>query len=91
MEAEEKGSPRKSPAKKTKVEAYKLSREQKSLIKADELNKKVWGEAMESLSLGPVSRGLQGLVHLLVHSHRVSYTHAHVFILLHTHSLKKKQ
>lgn len=24
------------------------------LIKSDEANKKVWGEAMESLSLGPV-------------------------------------
>lgn len=48
-----KSSPSKSPAKKLKVEAYKLSREQKALIKEDELNKKLWEEAMESLSLGP--------------------------------------
>lgn len=37
-----------------KVEQYKLTKEQKALIKSDEANKKVWGEAMESLSLGPV-------------------------------------
>lgn len=37
-----------------KVEQYKLTKEQKVLIKSDEANKKVWGEAMESLSLGPV-------------------------------------
>lgn len=36
------------------MEAYKLTKEQKSLIKEDELNKKLWDEAMESLSLGPV-------------------------------------
>lgn len=50
-------SPKTSPAKlpkKIKVEQYKLTREQKALIKKDEANKKVWGEAMESLSLGPV-------------------------------------
>uniref|UniRef100_A0A673J7U6 E3 ubiquitin-protein ligase UHRF n=1 Tax=Sinocyclocheilus rhinocerous TaxID=307959 RepID=A0A673J7U6_9TELE len=35
------------------VEAYKLSKEQKALIKDDELNKKLWDEAMESLNLGP--------------------------------------
>uniref|UniRef100_A0A8C5DBE0 E3 ubiquitin-protein ligase UHRF n=1 Tax=Gouania willdenowi TaxID=441366 RepID=A0A8C5DBE0_GOUWI len=39
--------------KKIKVEVYKLSREQKGLIKDDETNKKLWDEAMESLSLGP--------------------------------------
>ncbi|TRZ03334.1 hypothetical protein DNTS_027491 [Danionella cerebrum] len=50
--AEEK-SPSKATPKKLKVEAYKLSKEQKALIKEDELNKKLWDEAMESLSLGP--------------------------------------
>ncbi|KAG5851443.1 hypothetical protein ANANG_G00093480 [Anguilla anguilla] len=49
----EKPPPAKTPPKKTKVEAYKLTREQKALIKGDELNKKLWGEAMESLKLGP--------------------------------------
>uniref|UniRef100_A0A4W4ELA1 E3 ubiquitin-protein ligase UHRF n=1 Tax=Electrophorus electricus TaxID=8005 RepID=A0A4W4ELA1_ELEEL len=39
--------------KKVKMEAYKLNKEQKALIKEDELNKKLWDEAMESLSLGP--------------------------------------
>lgn len=48
-----KSSPAKSP-KKIKVEVYKLSQEQKSLIKNDKQNKKLWDEAMESLSLGPV-------------------------------------
>lgn len=33
---------------------YKLSQEQKALIKNDKQNKKLWDEAMESLSLGPV-------------------------------------
>uniref|UniRef100_A0A8C6T166 E3 ubiquitin-protein ligase UHRF n=1 Tax=Neogobius melanostomus TaxID=47308 RepID=A0A8C6T166_9GOBI len=47
-----KTSPAKTP-KKTKVEAYKLTKEQKALIKSDEQNKKLWDEAMESLSLGP--------------------------------------
>ncbi|XP_049573260.1 E3 ubiquitin-protein ligase UHRF1 [Syngnathus scovelli] len=47
-----KNSPAKSP-KKVKVEVYKLSGEQKVLIKNDRQNKKVWDEAMESLSLGP--------------------------------------
>lgn len=51
--SESKTSPAKTP-KKVKVEEYKLTREQKSLIKNDEANKKVWDEAMESLSLGPV-------------------------------------
>lgn len=45
--------PAKTP-KKVKVEMYKLSQEQKALIKNDKLNKKLWDEAMESLSLGPV-------------------------------------
>uniref|UniRef100_A0A8C1LIV8 E3 ubiquitin-protein ligase UHRF n=1 Tax=Cyprinus carpio TaxID=7962 RepID=A0A8C1LIV8_CYPCA len=49
----EKSSPTKSTPKKMKVEAYKLSKEQKALIKDDELNKKLWDEAMESLNLGP--------------------------------------
>ena len=34
---------------------YKLTREQKTFIKNDKQNKKLWDEAMESLSLGPVS------------------------------------
>lgn len=52
-------SPKSSPAKtpkKVKVEEYKLTREQKTLIKNDTANKKVWDEAMQSLSLGPVRR-----------------------------------
>lgn len=48
-----KSSPAKTP-KKVKVEEYKLTREQKTLIKNDTANKKVWAEAMQSLSLGPV-------------------------------------
>ncbi|XP_067086192.1 E3 ubiquitin-protein ligase UHRF1 [Osmerus mordax] len=51
--AEEKASPAKSTPKKTKVESYKLTREQKALVKDDEANKRLWGEAMESLALGP--------------------------------------
>lgn len=51
---DEKSSPAKSTPKKMKVEAYKLSKEQKAVIKDDELNKKLWDEAMESLNLGPV-------------------------------------
>uniref|UniRef100_H2TMV8 E3 ubiquitin-protein ligase UHRF n=1 Tax=Takifugu rubripes TaxID=31033 RepID=H2TMV8_TAKRU len=47
-----KSSPAKTP-KKVKVEEYKLTREQKALIKNDTANKKVWDEAMQSLSLGP--------------------------------------
>lgn len=54
---DEKSSPAKGTPKKMKVEAYKLSKEQKALIKDDELNKKLWDEAMESLSLGPVRTG----------------------------------
>ncbi|KAI4886883.1 hypothetical protein NFI96_022587 [Prochilodus magdalenae] len=53
IEEEEKRSPSKNTPKKIKVEAYKLTKEQKSLIKEDELNKKLWDEAMASLSLGP--------------------------------------
>lgn len=49
-----KTSPVKTP-KKVKVENYKLSAEQKALIKSDKANKKLWDEAMQSLSLGPVS------------------------------------
>ncbi|KAG7488027.1 hypothetical protein MATL_G00030690 [Megalops atlanticus] len=52
-ETEEKTSPNKNTPKKVKVEAYKLTREQKALIKEDELNKKLWDEAMSSLTLGP--------------------------------------
>lgn len=33
---------------------YKLSQEQKTLVKNDKQNKKLWDEAMGSLSLGPV-------------------------------------
>ncbi|XP_042271747.1 E3 ubiquitin-protein ligase UHRF1 [Thunnus albacares] len=47
-----KTSPAKTP-KKVKVEVYKLTQEQKALIKGDKPNKKLWDEAMESLSLGP--------------------------------------
>ncbi|XP_026178762.1 E3 ubiquitin-protein ligase UHRF1 [Mastacembelus armatus] len=47
-----KSSPAKTP-KKMKVEVYKLSQQQKTLIKNDKANKKLWDEAMESLSLGP--------------------------------------
>uniref|UniRef100_A0A7N6BD34 E3 ubiquitin-protein ligase UHRF n=1 Tax=Anabas testudineus TaxID=64144 RepID=A0A7N6BD34_ANATE len=39
--------------KKIKVEMYKLSQEQKTLVKNDKQNKKLWDEAMGSLSLGP--------------------------------------
>ncbi|XP_017576228.1 E3 ubiquitin-protein ligase UHRF1 isoform X1 [Pygocentrus nattereri] len=53
VEEEEKRSPSKNTPKKIKVEAYKLTKEQKALIKEDELNKKLWDEAMASLSLGP--------------------------------------
>lgn len=54
LDDEVKKSPSKSTPKKVKVEAYKLTKEQKSLIKDDELNKKLWDEAMQSLNLGPV-------------------------------------
>uniref|UniRef100_A0A6Q2Z446 E3 ubiquitin-protein ligase UHRF n=1 Tax=Esox lucius TaxID=8010 RepID=A0A6Q2Z446_ESOLU len=46
-------SPLKGTPKKMKVEAYKLTREQKAWIKEDEPNRKLWDEAMESLALGP--------------------------------------
>ncbi|KAM4027113.1 E3 ubiquitin-protein ligase UHRF1-like [Anomaloglossus baeobatrachus] len=39
--------------KKTKVERYKLTPEQKDLIKRDELNAKLWTEAMAYLKEGP--------------------------------------
>ncbi|KAM3876053.1 E3 ubiquitin-protein ligase UHRF1 [Diretmus argenteus] len=48
-----KSSPAKHSPKKMKVEIYKLTKEQKGLIKDDKPNKKLWDEAMESLSLGP--------------------------------------
>uniref|UniRef100_A0A8C7EZE7 E3 ubiquitin-protein ligase UHRF n=1 Tax=Oncorhynchus kisutch TaxID=8019 RepID=A0A8C7EZE7_ONCKI len=51
--AEEKLSPTKGTPKKMKVEAYKLTKEQKAWVKGDESNRKLWGEAMESLALGP--------------------------------------
>lgn len=54
--AEEKSSPAKGTPKKMKVEAYKLTKEQKAWIKGDESNRKLWGEAMESLALGPVRK-----------------------------------
>ncbi|KAG5847197.1 hypothetical protein ANANG_G00123460 [Anguilla anguilla] len=50
---EGKKSPAKNTPKKSKVETYKLTAEQKALIKEDELNKKLWDEAMESLKQGP--------------------------------------
>ncbi|KAG9343246.1 hypothetical protein JZ751_014226 [Albula glossodonta] len=50
---EGKKSPIKKSPKKLKVEMYKLSAEQKDFIKQDELNKKLWDEAMESLKQGP--------------------------------------
>lgn len=45
-------SPKSTP-KKSKVEAFKLTAEQKKLIKDDEVNKKVWDEALLSLKDGP--------------------------------------
>ncbi|XP_051893645.1 E3 ubiquitin-protein ligase UHRF1 [Pristis pectinata] len=45
-------SPKGTP-KKPKVEAFKLTAEQKKLIKDDEVNKKVWDEALLSLKDGP--------------------------------------
>ncbi|XP_073438122.1 E3 ubiquitin-protein ligase UHRF1-like [Dendrobates tinctorius] len=39
--------------KKTKVERYQLTPEQKELIKKDELNAKLWNEAMSYLKEGP--------------------------------------
>ncbi|XP_039623035.1 E3 ubiquitin-protein ligase UHRF1 isoform X1 [Polypterus senegalus] len=46
-------SPSKKTPKKVKVEAYKLTKEQKEMIKEDELNKKLWNEALEALKEGP--------------------------------------
>uniref|UniRef100_A0A8C9L984 E3 ubiquitin-protein ligase UHRF n=1 Tax=Pavo cristatus TaxID=9049 RepID=A0A8C9L984_PAVCR len=45
-----------SPAgtpKKTKVEPYKLTSQQKSLIRSDEANEKLWNEVLEALKDGP--------------------------------------
>uniref|UniRef100_A0A663MYX2 E3 ubiquitin-protein ligase UHRF n=1 Tax=Athene cunicularia TaxID=194338 RepID=A0A663MYX2_ATHCN len=39
--------------KKTKVEPYKLTSQQKSLIKRDEANEKLWNEVLEALKDGP--------------------------------------
>lgn len=40
--------------KKTKVEPYKLTSQQKSLIKSDEANEKLWNEVLDALKDGPV-------------------------------------
>uniref|UniRef100_A0AAY4BDI0 E3 ubiquitin-protein ligase UHRF n=1 Tax=Denticeps clupeoides TaxID=299321 RepID=A0AAY4BDI0_9TELE len=48
-----KSLPAKNTPKKMKVEVYKLTRDQKALIKEDEANKKLWDDAMESMKLGP--------------------------------------
>ncbi|KAL7993027.1 hypothetical protein Chor_017283 [Crotalus horridus] len=45
-------SPAATP-KKTKVEVYKLTPQQKALIKDDEANIKLWNEALEALKEGP--------------------------------------
>ncbi|XP_074834746.1 E3 ubiquitin-protein ligase UHRF1 isoform X1 [Carettochelys insculpta] len=45
-------SPRGTP-KKTKVEPYKLTSQQKALIKEDESNEKLWNEVLEALKDGP--------------------------------------
>ncbi|NXP79470.1 UHRF1 ligase, partial [Ramphastos sulfuratus] len=45
-------SPAKTP-KKTKVEPYKLTSQQRSLIKSDEANEKLWNEVLEALKDGP--------------------------------------
>lgn len=50
-------SPATTP-KKTKVEAYKLTPQQKAEIKADRANAKLWGEALEALKDGPVNVGV---------------------------------
>uniref|UniRef100_A0A4W3KIC1 E3 ubiquitin-protein ligase UHRF n=1 Tax=Callorhinchus milii TaxID=7868 RepID=A0A4W3KIC1_CALMI len=49
-------SPRsaKGTPKKQKLEAFKLTAEQKKIIKEDEVNKKLWDEALLSLKDGPV-------------------------------------
>ncbi|XP_073533462.1 E3 ubiquitin-protein ligase UHRF1-like [Phyllobates terribilis] len=46
-------TPSTATPKKTKVERYKLTPEQKELIKKDELNAKLWNEAMTYLKEGP--------------------------------------
>lgn len=65
-------SPKTLPAKtpkKMKVEVYKLSQQQKSLIKNDQPNKKLWDEAMESLSLGPVTWDFRVSIVISLHIH----------------------
>ena len=54
--AEEKvvSSPAGTP-KKTKVEPYKLTTQQKSLIRSDEANEKLWNEVLDALKDGPVN------------------------------------
>lgn len=47
-------SPRVTP-KKTKVEPYSLTAQQKALIKQDQSNTKLWTEILKSLKDGPVS------------------------------------
>lgn len=47
-------TPRVTP-KKTKVEPYRLTAQQKSLIKQDQSNTKLWTEILKSLKDGPVS------------------------------------
>lgn len=44
--------------KKTKVEPYKLTAQQKSLIKNDEANEKLWNGVLEALKDGPVYHGV---------------------------------
>ncbi|XP_019368979.1 PREDICTED: E3 ubiquitin-protein ligase UHRF1 [Gavialis gangeticus] len=51
-EAEPIASPKGTP-KKTKVEPYKLTSQQKALIKNDEANEKLWNEVLEALKDGP--------------------------------------
>ncbi|XP_069815523.1 E3 ubiquitin-protein ligase UHRF1-like [Dendropsophus ebraccatus] len=46
-------TPTSGTPKKTKVELYKLTPEQKALIKKDELNAKLWSEVMSCLKDGP--------------------------------------
>uniref|UniRef100_A0A8C8AQ27 E3 ubiquitin-protein ligase UHRF n=1 Tax=Otus sunia TaxID=257818 RepID=A0A8C8AQ27_9STRI len=51
-EKENDGNDEQTP-KKTKVEPYKLTSQQKSLIKSDEANEKLWNEVLEALKDGP--------------------------------------
>ncbi|XP_006868973.1 PREDICTED: E3 ubiquitin-protein ligase UHRF1 [Chrysochloris asiatica] len=46
--------------KKTKVEPYRLTAQQHSLIKEDESNAKLWAEILKSLKDGPVSEQADG-------------------------------